>query len=500
MSVSDKDSGIVDSHIKNLEATAASENTFIFVRPTEFDSTILIRAGYATKSMDVHHKSSNWGPMAGFVPCDPAFSKKCEGKPNPQEQEHKHGDAHPVQLALKASLLSEHQKIEFQTAYLLAPAGGDKLDVPWIAKRQVAKGAVATARARFEAFQTIGHIPEHKFCTAKPADFGNKATLFCLIEKAGDWLVYWVKWDGEIGRLYPLRVFAYPQKGLLNPVTGDYDLWMVGPHFKHFDDHLVVRLEKDSHGSSAASPYTLSLIGKMNANCGRKDNPVFNHGAEAQNYGFTQALDWNLAMFTPSGQSRMVRMNQMPGILADLHQAGYLVVWNKRYGETDPRLMGQVDKRGPALGDIRSELDHLFHELDEIRRTANPKAVAQQVQDSRSTGTPMMPKSMKDELSLMAKRFQTTRTLGQEQSRIYRFNRKLMDFLDTQVARLRVLSTADFPPTFRTYEADALRLHNDLQRAMANATTGSGEANERQLNDWVSAHRPPIESLKRYWQ
>jgi hypothetical protein len=112
----------------------------------------------------------------------------------------------------------------------------------------------------------------------------------------------------------------------------------------------------------------------------------------------------------------------------------------------------------------------------------------------------MMPKSMKDELALMAKRFSTTRNLGQEQSRIYRFNRKLMEFLDTQVTRFRVLSTADFPGTFRTYEADALRLHNDLQRAMANATTGSGEANERQLNDWVSAHWPLIESLKRHWQ
>lgn len=165
-----------------------------------------------------------------------------------------------------------------------------------------------------------------------------------MIKKGDEWLVYWVQWEGETGRLNPLRVFGYPQNGVLNPVTGDYDLWMVAPHFSHFDTHATVRLEKDVHGESAASGFTLSLINKMNINCGRADNPVFNHGAEAQNYGFTQALDWNLAMFTPAGGAYMVRMNEMPAVLGDLQRAGYLVVVNKRYGEIDPRLMNSADK------------------------------------------------------------------------------------------------------------------------------------------------------------
>ncbi|MEZ5084075.1 MAG: anthrax toxin-like adenylyl cyclase domain-containing protein, partial [Bacteroidales bacterium] len=359
MSVSEQYSGIVGTHITAIEQAAKSKNTFIFIRPTEYDSTILIRAGYATKSMDVHHKSSNWGPMAGFVPCDPAFSKKCIGSPDPMESEVKHGAAHPAQLALKPELLTAHKKVQFPTGFILSSSqGGKGKGVEWIVKRQSGGGSVSKAKEKFDAFQSSGgNIPEHKFCTALPTESGVKSTLFCLIKKSNEWLVYWVSWKGDTGTLHPLRVFAYAQGGRLNPVTGDYDLWMVAPHFKHFNKHSVVRLEEDVHGESAASAFTMSLMKTMNGKCGRADNPVFHHGAEAQNYGFTQALDWNLAMFTPGGTSRMVRMNQMPQILSDLQRAGYIAVWNKRYGEADPHLSSKADPRGEAsLVKIRSEL------------------------------------------------------------------------------------------------------------------------------------------------
>jgi hypothetical protein len=504
MSVSEKHSGIVDQHVRAIEQTAAARDTFIFVRPTEYDSTILIRAGYATKSMDVHHKSSNWGPMAGFVPCDPAFSKKCEGTPNPNEAEHKHGAAYPVQLALKPGLLASHEKIEMQTGYLLAAATekGGIADVPWVVKRvQDKAGSVAAKRARFEAFQQAGGaIPEHKFCTAKPTDFGNKSTLFCLIEKGGEWLVYWVGWQGETGRLNPLRVFGYSQSGKLNPVTGDYDLWMVAPHCSHLDQHAITRIEKDTHGSSAASGFTMTLMAALNSSCGRADNPVFNHGAEAQNYGFTQALDWNLAMFTPGGTSRMVRMNQTPGILGDLQTAGYLVVWNKRYGEIDPSLMGCADKRGlPTMTELRSTLDKLFSELAEIRRNANPAQVAKSVMQSHSGGRAQMPAIMKNELGLMAQRIGAQRNLGTEQSRIYRFHRQLLDFLGSQSSALKVLSPVDFGPKFRTYDSQIKPLHARLQQVLVEATTGSGQSAEAKLNDWLSKNGSQIEQLKRYW-
>lgn len=205
-------------------------------------------------------------------------------------------------------------------------------------------------------------------------------------------------------------------------------------------------------------------------------------------------------MFTPNGTSRMVRMNQMPAILSDMQRAGYLAVWNKRYGETDPRLSGKADPRGSeTLGEIHSTLSDLFKELDAIRLNANPSQVAKDAINSNSTGTPQMPTAMKQELGIMANRFQASRSLGTEQSRIYRFNRKLLEFLTTQKDNFRTLSNTDIPPGFQTYKGKVLSLHTQLQQAMVQATTGSGQSNEQELTTWLTSHREQIAQLKSYW-
>src|SRR4051812_11706487 len=67
--------GMVTEHALATAAFARGHNTFIFIRPTTKESCRLIAHGYATKSMDVKDKSSDFGPMAGFVPVNPAFDK-----------------------------------------------------------------------------------------------------------------------------------------------------------------------------------------------------------------------------------------------------------------------------------------------------------------------------------------------------------------------------------------------------------------------------------------
>jgi hypothetical protein len=54
MPVSAQQSGIVARHISAIAELMSRKNSFLFIRPTEYDSTILIEEGYATKSMDVH--------------------------------------------------------------------------------------------------------------------------------------------------------------------------------------------------------------------------------------------------------------------------------------------------------------------------------------------------------------------------------------------------------------------------------------------------------------
>lgn len=500
MSVSEQHSGIVAAHVRAIEGTAQKENTFIFVRPTEYDSTVLIRHGYATKSMDVHHKSSNWGPMAGFVPCDPAFNKKCDGRPNPGEHEHKHGKAHPVQLALRppvldALLTDARQRVVaapgFELVHDPAPA---RLQQPWRVRRSAGLSGVQAARARFETFQQGGELPPHRFVLPNPTEPGNKSTLFCLVQQRGDWAVFWVEWPAQgDGLLHPLRVFAYPQPGGLVPVTGDYDLWLVAPHVSHLDEHAVVSLQPSPHGASAASGFVTRLLDTLNLDCGRVTNPVFNHGAEAQNYGFTQALDWNLAMFTPGGGSRMVRMNQMPAILADLQRAGYLVVPNKRYGEIDPHLMGAADKRD--IGALREVVDRLFTEVDQLRQKADPQAVARQSQEDRSR----MPAAMLEELQKTAARFSATRQLGLEQSRILRFHRELLALMSLRSAPLQVLSLSDLGGRARLHGDETLQLQRSLEQQLVQATTGSGES-DAMLLQWLQANRHTLERLKTYWR
>lgn len=192
MSMNEQESGITDKHIEALEGLMSEKNTFLFVRPTEYDSTLLIKEGYATKSMDIHHKSSNWGPMAGFVPCDPAFSKKLTGTPDPQKLGKKHGKSHPVQLFLKPSLLNGHKKISDEKGYTLeldSSASSTAFDYERFLVKPIAGSGVSRRIAMFEA--KSGALPEHRFVRAHDAgEGGNKATVFCLTQKGDKWLVY----------------------------------------------------------------------------------------------------------------------------------------------------------------------------------------------------------------------------------------------------------------------------------------------------------------------
>jgi hypothetical protein len=192
--------------------------------------------------MDIHDKSSDWGPASGFVPCDPAFSKALKGSPNPNIHPHEHGDAKPVQLCLTDALAS--------------PTSNPKL---------AAAPGVAT--------------PTVKFVKANPDGPGPKSKVFKLEKKSAEWAVSWMNGDAAV----PLYVWGYNTAKGVKPVTGDYDLWMVAPHIENWSEHTQIMGVKDSHGESGATRFITWLLAKLNAECGRSDNHVFHHGAESQN-------------------------------------------------------------------------------------------------------------------------------------------------------------------------------------------------------------------------
>jgi hypothetical protein len=319
MSVTDRESGVVTEHISALEKKCKELNVFLFIRPTEYDSTRLIKQGYATKSMSVHDKSSNWGPMAGFVPCDQFFSKKYIGEPNSRPAYTDHGPAKVCHLTLKAELVGE----------LIGAGKMTEILEKKTATRRVFKGVTQNAKAQEIEFQ--------------------------LELAGGDYGVYWCKKNG--GTPVKLFVWGYVAAGQPTPVTGDYDLWMVAPHMSWWKLHTQIVGVEDEHGTSGATLLNTWLLEQLNIACSRANNPVFQHGAEAQNYGFTQSLDARIAMVTANGTSRMVDRANMPEIMSDLQSAGYLIYWNKQYGETDPRLSG----KGLSIDGIKgSELEKLL--------------------------------------------------------------------------------------------------------------------------------------------
>ena len=344
--------GIVAEHAKGIRKVAKEYNTFILIRPTNRDSTRLIKLGYATKSMDVHDKSSDWGPMAGFVPADPAFNKKRPGPPS--EAHTAHGAAQVVQLKIKDALLNELEK-----------AGK-------ITRVQNAQGHI------YKAGQTFGNYADQ--------------VRFELTRDGPDWKVSYSYQPGAATEAKSGELLVWAYNGV--PVTGDYDLWMVAPHstylttggfdlskmlaWKHSEQALDDRGLGKHSADSAATTFLIHLLPTLNKACHRADNPVFMHGAENRNYGFTQELDQQLAMFTPGGRASVIECKQFARAMAEMSSRGYLPIWNVRYdGDVNddpifshtPRSAVPQDRMSERLtreSEVHGLVRELFGALDAV--------------------------------------------------------------------------------------------------------------------------------------
>ncbi len=101
----EKESGMLAEHMRAFQTVANRHDCVIACRHVGNTVTGLLRAGYATKSIAVHSKSCDWGPMAGFVCADARFTKKSYNRVNIREQriEVKHqkvlaGTSIPIQI------------------------------------------------------------------------------------------------------------------------------------------------------------------------------------------------------------------------------------------------------------------------------------------------------------------------------------------------------------------------------------------------------------------
>lgn len=294
-----QNSGIVGQHLRDIHWVCQQRNAFLFIRPSTVATMRLIAAGFATKSMDIHDKSSDWGLTSGFVPVDQAFSKKLTGQPNPRLHPHGHGQAQPVHLSFSPSQFQEL----WSNGHFSAPT------------------STGTTR------ELIGREP----CVGGGAGYrhfhASRNEKVCFLLERASGKVFW-RWRDQPG-MPPVPLWVWGYKGV--PVTGDYDMWMVAPHITQASSGDIFSI-KDAHGRSAASRFTVEFIDALNQGCNRVDKPVFNHGAEAQNFSFTQALDKRLAVFCPGRMKPFVLSRVLlPGLLHDILRHGYVATRNPKW-------------------------------------------------------------------------------------------------------------------------------------------------------------------------
>ena len=429
-------SGITKSHLPAIHSVCKSKNAFLFLRPSTTATMRLIDAGFATKSMDIHDKSSDWGLTSGFVPIDQAFSKKKIGVPNPTIHPHGHGQALPVQLSFTPTQMSTLQ-----------------------------------GQGHFEKTTRHNETPEEVIFHST----GNTDVEF--LWKKTTMKVYW-RWRNRTPNAeVPMWVWGYNNV----PVTGDYDMWMVVPHISEVAGQKNIMSVKDAHGRSAASGFTIALIPALNAACGAVDKPVFNHGAEAQNFSFTQELDRYLALFCPGLLAPiMVPRMVLSAVLHDLLRHGYVAVLNPKWrnGSTlGIEDMGYAPAGEHASGAVKAGKGA----LDELKSNAASR-IALAWKQKKGTVDSELSAAMTQRADKWHQRYE-----------LLRFFRAIANMPDQQHRNLLMPDEA-FPSSGPGSAEDTRELARQLAREIENGFGRTGFVEEGGHLTPVDATHAPIES------
>jgi len=308
--LTEENCGITAEHVQIIATVAKTRSTFIFVRPVNRDATSLIASGLGTKRLDMHAKSSDWGPMAGFICVDSMLSKVVDDGEDAIKRNDRavaealrNGGVGQVQL-----VLSEKRISELVAKALFFQPGPGQIFGAHSAKCR------SSGRFQFERNATDAQLSVYYF----PVGAAQRR---------------------------PLMVLGYRKGSKVVPVTADYDLFAICPHFSApgFHPGSVARVQEQGIQGTLSS-FQQSLIRDINRLCGKL--PVVNHGTELNN-PFPEA-DPELAMFVPGARSRMVLRRDLPAIFGDLAMSGFHVYYNTRWAAA------ATARYGTAISQLRN--------------------------------------------------------------------------------------------------------------------------------------------------
>jgi hypothetical protein len=323
--------GIVPAHIGHIQQVAKTKRCFIMVRPVNKLATELIADNSAVKGLDIHGKSSDWGPMAGYIPWDQRLSKA--GFKDSED--------------VKKGNANNRKDL-------------DKYDKVIREPLEITSGRLETLKKKGRKCVPMNTKVGEVFTASR-----TTTVDFKLESASGGKYRVLYKAPG-MDSFKPVEVMAY--KGL-GPVTADYDLFAVCPHYRAAKASETVREYTGLLG--VLSGFHGEVMDRINLLCRERNptsNPVVRHGTELSNPN--PQKDKFIALFTPAGTSMIVEPihdGTRGKLFSDLTKHGFHIYvnknWNPKIGSSFEVVEKEKEKKKTGLGAKKAKTQkyHVIH-------------------------------------------------------------------------------------------------------------------------------------------
>ncbi|MRI33420.1 hypothetical protein EOPP23_10525 [Endozoicomonas sp. OPT23] len=273
-----KNQGIPRSYLEGFQRVAEKENTIVAVRPVERICRTLIEEGYESKGLGIKGKSSNWGPMAGFIPVDQSLSKLTDSSPE----------------KIAASNAKNHEAL-----YVTHSATQEQLHI---------------STRRIDELKELGLLENSKSIT--PADNYQKAEQFQSSSKGGVTKTFEAhqcsdgRWD----------IFAGTgdarEKLMVIPKTADFDLLFCFSPKESLDLATTDKKRAFDSKLGVLSDRTRTVIDSLNTEFNRGEGKdMVHHGADTENPVTDMDANFPCTVFFPTDISRSLGIYQESPIL-----------------------------------------------------------------------------------------------------------------------------------------------------------------------------------------
>lgn len=336
-----KESGLVPEHIEAFKKVAFDTQTYILFRPVNPLSTSLIKAGAATKGMNVHGKSSDWGPMAGYIPYDAELSKV-------------HGNLEKV----KKGNTDNQYSIQNTEGLIVKKT----LEITSERLKEL-----AIANIIINPFTTYPTIKNNWLKIDLPGGKGSNVFEFRLYSDSkitglpGEKYKLCYRKIGTQDAFRDVEVMGKMIHGQAKELTADYDLFALAPHlsqigipkeemekikeihgkekFKKIGDLIIkyglIRTFDVEKGK--LTDWQNKMINQLNTvvqEIGYRGGTVVNHGTEQDNTEFPEK-DEKIFIITPQGQTLLTKSwkDTQSFIRENIVKEGYLFYFNRSYNK-----------------------------------------------------------------------------------------------------------------------------------------------------------------------